>query len=289
MSRPLITLVVFVLGVGLACEVGGLLPLGRGLGQPEPTTQSLFQGIKYERIVQQDPRPMVIHIVTIDLKANGIKTMVTPGDPDAERPLEARTTSEFLRDFDLQLAINGDAFTPWNDLGPLGFYPREGERVVPNGFAASRGTIYSQDSDEQPTLYIYQNNKASLNNLVGKIYNAVSGYQLVVWGGNALDDLDNHDAEPRTAIGLDRPGRRLVIVVVDGRQPGYSEGATLADLSQIFLDNRVFRGMNMDGGGSSTLVIERNGEPFVLNSPVHQGISGNERPVGNHLGFSANN
>jgi exopolysaccharide biosynthesis protein len=278
----------FVLLVGLACDIGGLIPRGISLAQPEPTKETLFQGITYERIVQQEPRPMVIHIVRIDLKAGGIKPLVTPGDPNAERPLQARTTSEFLSDYNLQLAINGDAFTPWRDLGPLGYYPHDGDSVTPNGFAASRGTIYSQDSDEQPTLYLYQGRKASMNSLVGKIYNAVSGYQLLVWNGEPVDGLDSREAEPRTAVGLDRAGRRLIIIVVDGRQSGYSEGATLAEMAQLLLDHRAFRGMNMDGGGSSTLVVERNGEPEVLNSPVHQGIPGNERPVANHLGFSAN-
>ena len=274
--------------VGLACDIGGLIPRLGGFGQPEPTKETLFQGITYERIVRQEPRLMVIHVVTIDLRAGGIEPLVTPGDPDAEQPSKARTTSDFLSDYNLQLAVNGDAFTPWRDLGPLGYYPRPDDPVTPNGFAASRGTIYSQDSDEQPTLYIYPTNKASINGLTGRIYNAVSGYQLLAWNGDAVEGLSDRDPEPRTAIGLDRPGRRMIIVVVDGRQSGYSEGATLAEMAQLLVEHRAYRGMNMDGGGSSTLVIERNGGPEVLNSPVHQGIPGNQRPVANHLGFSAN-
>jgi hypothetical protein len=44
--------------------------------------------------------------------------------------------------------------------------------------------------------------------------------------------------------------------------------------------------MELDGGGSSTLVIEgENGEAVVLNSPVHQGANGRERPVATHIGF----
>jgi exopolysaccharide biosynthesis protein len=271
----------------LACDLSGLNPTNIQLGQPEPEKRQLFQGITYERIVRQDPRPMVIHVVTIDLKANGIKTLVTHGDPDNAKPLTAKTTSQFLSDNNLQLAINGDTFTPWQDLGPLGFSPQPGERVTPTGFAASKGVVYSQDTDEQPTLYIYQNNKASMNALIGKVYNAVSGFPLLLWNGSIVDGLDS-SVDPRTAIGLNRAGNKLIIVIVDGRQPGYSEGATYAELAQILLDHKAWSGMNLDGGGSSTLVIEgENGEPEILNSPVHQGIPGNERPVGNHLGISA--
>ena len=274
--------------VSMACDLGGLISLGGPIGQPEASKEKLFEGIVYERIVRQEPRAMVIHVVTIDLKAEGIKVLVTPGDPDADLPLQARTTSQFVSDFNVQLAINGDAFTPWQDLGPLGYSPKSGERVDPLGFAASNGTIYSQDNDEEPTLYIYQSNKASMNSLVGKIYNAISGNAVLLWNGAVVEDLDDGDAEPRTAVGMDRAGRRLILVIVDGRQSGYSEGATLAELAQIMLENKAFRGMNLDGGGSSTLAVERAGGVVqVLNSPVHQGSAGNERPVGNHLGFKA--
>jgi hypothetical protein len=44
--------------------------------------------------------------------------------------------------------------------------------------------------------------------------------------------------------------------------------------------------MNLDGGGSSTLVIEgEDGQPVILNSPIDHYIPGTERPVANHLGI----
>jgi hypothetical protein len=283
-----VTMAGFILVVGLACDLGAVIPQDIQIGQPEPSKQNLFTGITYERIVRQEPRLMIIHVVVIDLKANGIKVLVTPGDKDSDQPLSARTTSKFLSDFGMSIAINGDGFTPWRDLGPLGYTPHSGDGVSPWGFAASRGSIYSQDTDEEPTLYVYQNNKASMNGLVGKIYNAISGNELLVWNGDPVEGLNTNEAEPRTAVGLDRAGRRMIIVVVDGRQAGYSEGATLAEVAQILKDHKAFRGMNLDGGGSSTLVVRGDdGEPKLLNSPVHGGNPGTERPVGNHLGISA--
>ena len=84
------------------------------------------------------------------------------------------------------------------------------------------------------------------------------------------------------------PWIALLILVVDGRQPGYSEGATLDELAAMILEFGGYTGMNMDGGGSSTLVRESaTGSAQVLNSPVDQGIPGRERVVGNHLGIYA--
>lgn len=287
-TKTILLLTAFVMLTALACDLGAAIPAEVQFGQPEPTKEQLFNGIDYQRIVLQSPRDMVVHVVTVDLKADGISVLVTPGDPDSSRPLTARTTSDFLTDFNMAVAINGDAFEPWNDFGPLGYSPQAGEMVSPIGFAASRGSIYSQDTDEEPTLYIYQNNKASIDGLIGKIYNAISGNLLLVKNGDIEPGLNNSAAEPRTAVGLNRAGSKLIMIVVDGRQSGYSEGATLAELAQLLADQNAFRAINLDGGGSSTLAASTGGGGVeILNSPIHGGNPGTERPVGNHLGIAA--
>ena len=278
--------------------------------QPRATSQTLFQGVTYAREIRQQPNPMVIHVVTVDLRAPGIAFLVTPGDPKANLPLKARTTSQFLEEFGLQLAINGDGATPWHSNSPLDYYPHAGDPVEPIGLAASNGVIYSEDTDAEPTLYISRANQAKFNSPTGKIYNAISGNVMLVEQGKSLFDQRAQPAlpktekrsarpteeppqnaadiaQPRTAIALDRRGQKLIMVVVDGRQPGYSEGATLAELADILIAYGGFSGMNLDGGGSSTLVIEKNGGSQVLNSPIDNLVPGRERPVGNHLGVFA--
>jgi len=44
-------------------------------------------------------------------------------------------------------------------------------------------------------------------------------------------------------------------------------------------------GVNMDDGGSSTLAIEENGEPVVLNIPTGEVTFGKQRAVLNHFGL----
>ena len=94
--------------------------------------------------------------------------------------------------------------------------------------------------------------------------------------------------QPRTAIGIDQAGTTLTIVVVDGRQPGYSEGITMWELADLLVEYGVYYALNLDGGGSSTLVVEGpDGRPQVLNSPIGNRIPGWERPVAVHLGLRA--
>jgi len=84
---------------------------------------------------------------------------------------------------------------------------------------------------------------------------------------------------PRTAIGIDKDGN-LLLVVVDGRQPS-SIGMTLLELAQFLRELGAVDAMNLDGGGSSELVI--NGE--VMNRPS----DGKERRIGDALAVMATN
>ncbi|HEY61173.1 MAG TPA: phosphodiester glycosidase family protein [Anaerolineae bacterium] len=255
--------------------------------QPSPLEKTLFRGVIYERDIRTQPRPMVIHILTIDLKEQGIKFLVTPGDPEADLPLSARTTSKFLNSFNLQIAVNGDGFTPWHSNTIIDYYPHKGDPIDVIGFASSKGVVYSEDTDNEPTLFISPTNQARINTQIGKIYNAISGNLQIVKNGRVIPGL-SQVPEPRTVIALDRANRHLIIIVVDGRQPGYSDGATLKELAQIVIEKRGYNAINMDGGGSTTLVMEdKLGIPKLLNRPINQRIPNNQRPVGNHLGIYA--
>jgi exopolysaccharide biosynthesis protein len=230
---------------------------------------------------------MVIHIVTVELTTPGLGFLVTPPDEtgrNVENPLRARTTSQFLEEFHVQLAVNGDGFHPWYSNSLVDYYPHEGDPVTPNGYAASRGKPYSDGSE--PTLFINQNNVVSFNDPKGKVFNALSGDRMLVVEGEPVEGLDDRDADPRTAIGLDRSGKSLILIVVDGRQPFYSQGATFVELAQILINYGAYAAMNLDGGGSSTLVRQGgDGRAVILNSPINSHVPRQERPVGNHLGI----
>jgi hypothetical protein len=80
---------------------------------------------------------------------------------------------------------------------------------------------------------------------------------------------------PRTAIGVMRDGR-IVLIVVDGRQPPHSLGMTILELGLEMQRRGAVDAMNLDGGGSSTLVVAGR----VVNLPSDEA---GERPVASAL------
>ncbi len=103
----------------------------------------------------------------------------------------------------------------------------------------------------------------------GEIVEAVGGGpRLVREGVISVEHLRERFLEsfaqrrhPRTGVGI-RDGT-LVMVTVDGRQPGYSEGMTLPEFAELFLELGCREAMNLDGGGSTTMVVRDR----VVNSP----------------------
>jgi hypothetical protein len=259
---------------------------------PESIQRTLFEGIVYSRDLRHEPRPIIIHTILADLKTPGIEFLVTPGNPILDQPLKARKTSQFLAEFGVQVAINGDFFTPWYSNNPWDYYPHVGDAVEVKGAAVSRGIQYSANQPGWTTLYLSLGNEASFGSPLGETLNAISGRPLLVMDGKpvqqSLTGFYYGEPQPRTAIALDRTGQQLLLIAVDGRQPNYSEGVTLAELVEIILQYGGYTALNLDGGGSTTLVVEdAAGRPTVLNSPIDNRIPGRERPVANHLGIFA--
>ena len=282
--------IIFWILMSVSLCVGGYLLYDHGRPTPIPLKQKLYEGVTYRRIVEYLPRPLIAHIIVIDTKIKGISFLITPPDSKEDMPLNARITSQFLDEFGVQIAINGDGFTPWWSRSPADYYPHVGDPVTPLGLTASKGNLYTEGVPKvvgtEPTLYISRRNDLSFNRRPGNVFNAISGDRMLVEQGKVVDGLDDSELDPRTAVGLNKNGRILILIVVDGRQPFYSNGATFAKLAELLLSQGAYIAMSLDGGGSSTLVTEGDsGESVILNSPIDNYIPGRERPVANHLGI----
>ena len=88
------------------------------------------------------------------------------------------------------------------------------------------------------------------------------------------EDARRHQGvrHPRTAVAL-TADNHFLMVVVDGRQPGVGEGMTAKELTRFLRDNfNPQYALNMDGGGSTTLCVEGEGDPdtHVVNRPSNK-------------------
>ena len=115
---------------------------------------------------------------------------------------------------------------------------------------------------------------------------AVSGNKIVVKDGEVAEQTDKA-RHPRTGIGFSYDKRFLYFVAIDGRQRGYSDGATYEEIGEALRFCGAYQGLNLDGGGSTTMVVAgEDGVPTVLNSPVN-GTPDKLRRNGNSIGVKA--
>lgn len=256
--------------------------------RPDRTAVSrdLYPGVTYTRHVTDDPA-VVAHVVEVDLTQPGVGFLVTP--PDENGRFAPLTTAQFLRQTDVQLAINGS------------FYQETGreDALLPLGLTISEGQPWTNGRFGYPTLCVSESNAIQIDPTglcTPDTVQALAGNVLLLNRGVPLDSRENRfpgrgnafRPQPRTAVALNETGTTLWLVVIDGRQGSYSEGMTLDALGEFLQELGAYTALNLDGGGSSTLVKQRWTGPYVLNSPIDIGIPSRQRPVATHFGVYLN-
>lgn len=142
--------------------------------------------------------------------------------------------------------------------------------IPENGFVLS-GTGFTADIiakmqlgeefEVTPTIYFDNVVKTGITEMSGGCPMILQAGKILETQG-LLDHLSNR--EPRTAIGYNTDARKVILLVVDGRQPGVSVGVPSKDLAAILQNLGCTDALNFDGGGSSTLWVKEEG---VCNVP----------------------
>ena len=101
--------------------------------------------------------------------------------------------------------------------------------------------------------------------LDGEVEFALTGNALLV-KKRQLVTADDTQMHPRTAVGVDRDTKELIVLVVDGRRD-FSRGYTMVELGNLMLRLGAEDALNLDGGGSTTLAAKKDGKLSVLNTP----------------------
>jgi hypothetical protein len=293
-KRAIGFLAAFPVGAGLLA-FGVLQVWLEGGAQPEARAMTLASGVRYARHVRSTPNPMVWHVARVDLSAPGLSFLVTPGDGTRLLPLTAKTTTDAAKEFHAELAISGDAFSPAMPNSLFEPPPFPGQAVRTLGIASSKGGLYTKAAGavaggaapvETPTLYLSENNTATIGTPVGAPYNAISGTCFALRGGaeTAFEGcVDPSGTRPRALLGLDKTRKVLVLIVVDGFRIARSPGATLKEAVSLLVSEGVDVAIELASGGAATMVGRVNGTQALLSEPVTGGIPGLEMPIANHL------
>lgn len=270
--------VMITLNLFISCktlEKDDMLRINDDRLQPAPTNSSssfvrIFKGIEYATGSEEQPRLQKAFAFKVDLKNPAIKMLSTPGNGAASGETNLQTTSSFLNTQYLKAAINTN------------FFIASGSTADNRGLLISNGSVIS---DAESGTFSTQLNFTSsmiatlLSSAVNPagIYNAVGGAEIILKDGVNIGT--NPDIQPRTIIGLSKDNRYLIMVVIDGRQPGWSEGVNHAEAAKWLIYFGAYKGAIFDGGGSSTLVRDNGfGLPLVLNRPsdgVPRAVSAN--------------
>ena len=132
-------------------------------------------------------------------------------------------------------------------------------------FAFQQGPVLAKGKTPDPSIY-------DLKTLdpwkYWKVRTAIGGGPVLVQAGkiritNKEEQLflgGETDLHPRTAMGYTNKDK-LIILVVEGRNPGIAMGATLEELAAIMVSLGCEEAVNLDGGGSSTMLV--NGKPTI--------------------------
>ncbi|MDY3331814.1 MAG: phosphodiester glycosidase family protein [Pelistega sp.] len=222
--------------------------------------------------IQYEQQKTHIHIAKIDLQCPQLEIIGTiPGNSD--------TTSNFAYQNKATIAINGTFYNEKRQ--PLGLNYTQ-QRTWANTRDVKQYSFLACTKDNQCLIEPY--NKVTVYNPSWNV--VVSGWQsmqngkfMCAPGSPRICHSNGRNPHPRTAVGLSKDKRYLYMVVVEGRLDNF-KGYTLTQLAKLFQGLGVPHAINLDGGGSSTMVIKNR---RVNQLPSQQLIF--ERSVANHLGI----
>lgn len=158
-------------------------------------------------------------------------------------------------------------------------------RIPENGFVISANSKYS--------YYLERNFSAGdtvkillrLNPNYPHIRSLTGGWPLLVKNGENVIGLNpdiegviprfSENRHPRTGVGFSQDSTVVYFVTVDGRQR-HSRGMSLLEFADLMIQEGVYNGLNLDGGGSTAMIVNNK----IVNSPSD--FTG-ERAVGNCL------
>lgn len=227
------------------------------------STENIHADIEYSNLQfeSNEGQPLSLFILKADLsKDNVTLSTLMPNNGTAFTLQPVKTMAEHRDNAGGKVlaAVNADFFestgVPWGPVFINGTAVRSVSKETYLSYFAMR-------KDGRPQTGIFAQvpvtEHANLRDVVG------GGAQLLTVNG-IRQIRGDQTPEPRTMVGY-TSDEQVYLIVVDGRRPSYSAGITHDGQSAIMSSLKTFGSINLDGGGSSTMVIKRNGAFDIVN------------------------
>lgn len=237
------------------------------LRETERVDKILGEGATYSEIKYADyhGQPVLAYLVKVE---NGIDRIMMgmPGNGTAVSGVKASVMDAInaaeADGIDVIAGINADFFHIESDYSPVGLCVKD-------------GVILKQNTEIKPWIAVMKDGTldcgiaGEARAKIGNMKHGFGASHVMLKGGivyqDGVGDSFGEIRHPRTAMGYDGYGN-VYLLVVDGRRPKLSNGASLLDLTIMFRDFGAANAVNLDGGGSSTMIVDDDGFK-IANSP----------------------
>ena len=269
--------------------------------------EKVCTGVIYTGFKLKSPRLIRASAVRVDLRAARFRFKITPRDKDWGKPMpdypkgivrtRRVTARKFMEDAvkngeNMILAVNG---SPWGPFHAPWTFKYAGNQ----GLIVSDGVLVSPVRGKRPSFVVYKDGNMEFKIFteqddLSNIAHAISGFGFVLRDGE-LTPKNNPKAKlaPRTGYGLSKDKRYMYIIAIDGRQEKYSMGANTYEVGQWLKYLGAYSGLNMDGGGSTTLILRKGKNLLKLNYHAYKQERATgfnyERAVGGCMGIILKN
>ncbi len=209
--------------------------------------------------------PLILYAVKIDLQHPSLAVTVSERELFIKKngaydgTLKAETVLQFAKRHDAVVAVNASFFQYKSMLFDmqrrvLGLHIANGQLLSPlhEPFAA---LLFTEDK----RAFIVDRQRAE--NTAGAL-NGISGFRQILKDGQVLPS-DIKNADSRTAVGVADDGKTLIILMIEAENTVRSQGLDYESAAEYLKRLGARDALQLDGGGSSTLIIKRGGKHRV--------------------------
>lgn len=233
------------------------------------------------RVIRSSKGPWTINVLYVDLDRCNAPEAVAGSNRAIGRVKTSDMLAALSHTQTVLAGVNGDFFNLQSGV-PTNLLVIDGRMVTP----PIKQPVLAFDSAGAPHIAFFTLESGRL--LPFHPLEAVGGRPVLVRDSAIVGDVDTfgqasfRERNPRTAAGIARHGRRLILAVVDGREYE-NAGMTLRETADLMLALGARDAINLDGGGSTTMVIADPDSSGKLRIANHPSDKQGERAVGDAL------